>query len=79
MIQHRSRKVQNALDLVEQFSQLLLARDLASFARFDSCGYVELPPRRPSSGDTLETALNPNTTRGGGYSVDFDVWTAAER
>jgi hypothetical protein len=30
--------------------------------RFDSCGYVELPPRRSSSGDTLETALNPNTT-----------------
>jgi len=79
MIQDRSRKVQNVLDLVEQFSQLLLARDLAPFVRFDSCGYAELPPRRPSSGDTLETALNPNTTRGGGCFVDFDVRTTPER
>ena len=40
MIQDRSRKVQNVLDLVEQFSQLLLARGLAPFVRFDSW----LPP-----------------------------------
>ena len=62
MIQDRSRKVQNVLDIVEQFARLLLPRGLAPFMRFDSCGYVELPPRRSSSGDTLETALNPNTT-----------------
>jgi len=79
MIQDRPRKVQNVPDLVEQFSQLLLARGLAPFVRFDSCGYVELLPRRPSSGDTLETVLNPNTTRGGGCSVDFDVRTTVER
>jgi hypothetical protein len=60
-------------DLVEQFSQLLFARDLAPFVRFDSCGYAESPPRRSSSEDTLETAPNPNTTHDGGCSVDFDV------
>ena len=53
MIQDRSRKVQNVLDLVEQFSQLLLARDLAPFVRFDSGGYAEWPPRRPSPGGAL--------------------------
>jgi hypothetical protein len=79
MIQDRSRKVQNVLDLVEQFAQLLLPRGLAPFVHFDSCGYVELPPRRPSSGDTLETALNPNTTPGAGCSGDFDVQIAAKR
>ena len=35
---------------------------------FDSCGYAELPPRRPSSGDTLETAQTDLTNRNRGVS-----------